>query len=204
MIVTDIAIDDIDVSHENVRKDLADGEIDGGIVELANAIRRQGLLSPITVYAKADGRYALVVGQRRFLAAKQLRWKSIPAIVRDRMASGDAIAVSLVENVHRADMNPRDKAVAFQALLDRLGSLQAVHAETGVGIPTIKKYIQLFNLAPALQQKLAAGEAQSTAALARLAQTVTDPVQQVRDLPSNRGIYPTRSGTNTAKSRRQS
>jgi ParB-like chromosome segregation protein Spo0J len=96
------------------------------------------------------------------------------------MSDGEATAVSLVENIHRADMNPRDKAVAFKVLLDRLGSYQAVYKETGVGAPTIKKYIQLLDLAPELQEKLAAGEATATAALAKLAQTVKDATLQVQ------------------------
>jgi ParB family chromosome partitioning protein len=179
MTVIDIPVSDVDVSEENVRKNLSDGETDGGIGDLANAIERQGLLSPITVYRKPDGRYALVAGQRRLLAMKQLGKPQIAAIVRDTMDPGEAIAISLVENVHRADMNPRDKAVAFKALLSQLGTVQAVVKETGVGASTIKKYLLLLNLAPELQQKLAAGETQSTAALARLAQTISDPKQQL-------------------------
>jgi hypothetical protein len=54
-----------------------------------------------------------------------------------------------------------------------------VSRETGVGVPTIQKYIQLLNLAPEIQQKLAAGEAKNTEALARLARTVVDPHKQV-------------------------
>ncbi len=170
MIVREIPIQDVDISEFNTRKNLADGQYDSTIEDLAKSIGRQGLLSPITVFQKPDGRYALVAGQRRLLACKQLGWSMIPAIVRDSMADADATAISLVENVHRADMNPRDKAIAFKALLDRFGNLQAVSHETGVGIPTIRKYIQLLNLAPQLQQKLAAGEAKNTEALAQLAQ----------------------------------
>lgn len=179
MNVINIPVDAIDVSQSNVRKNLDDGEVDSGIAELANSIERQTLLNPITVYKGSDARYTLVAGQRRLLAVKQLGWSTIPAIVRDQMSDSQATVVSLVENVHRADMNPRDKAVAFKKLLDELGNPQAVYKETGVGVPTIKKYVQLLDLAPELQDKLAAGEATATAALARLAQTVKDPASQV-------------------------
>jgi ParB family transcriptional regulator, chromosome partitioning protein len=178
MIIKDISINDIDISEFNTRKNLAEGQDDSTIEDLAKSIEKQGLLSPITVFQRPDGKYALVAGQRRLLACKQLEWTTIPAIVRDTMSEADATAVSLIENVHRADMNPLDKARAFQTLLDKFGSLQSVSRETGVGVQTIRKYIQLLNLAPDLQQQLAAGETKGTQALARLAQQIEDPDKQ--------------------------
>ena len=175
----EIPLTDIDVSEFNTRKDLADGQADSSIDDLARSIERQGLLSPITVYRKPDGRYSLIAGQRRFLAIKTLGKVTISCIVREQMESADATAISLVENVHRADMNPRDKAIAFNALLDKFVDLASVSRETGVGVPTIQKYIQLLNLAPEIQQKLAAGEAKNTDALAHLAKAIADPRKQV-------------------------
>jgi ParB family chromosome partitioning protein len=151
---------------------LADGEYDSSIADLANSIEPQGLLNPITVFETADGRYAVIAGQRRLLACKQLGQSTIAAIVRNSTNEADATAISLVENVHRADMNPRDKALALKALLDKYEELRTVSRETGIGVPTIRKYLQLLDLAPELQQQLAAGEAKHTEALARLAQTV--------------------------------
>ncbi len=120
MIVKDIPIAAVDVSEWNTRKDLRDGQHDSTIADLAKSIAQQGLLSPITVLPTPDGRFDLVAGQRRFLACKQLGWSEIPAIVRDVASSADATALSLVENVHRADMNPLDKAKAFKTLLEIL------------------------------------------------------------------------------------
>lgn len=177
MIVENIEIQQVEVSEFNTRKNLADGQFDSTIEDLARSIERQGLLSPITVFRKPSGRYALIAGQRRLIACKRLGWPKIPAIVRDTMSDADATAVSLVENVHRADMNPRDKAVAFNALLGKFGDLPTVGRETGVGIPTIRKYLQLLKLAPDLQENLAAGEARNTDALAQLAQKF-DPERQ--------------------------
>lgn len=179
MILQELSLNDIDVSEFNTRKDLIDGQSDSTIDDLARSIEKQGLLSPITVYRRSDGRYALIAGQRRFLACRKLGRATISAVVRDTMDAADATAISLVENVHRADMNPRDKAVAFKALFNKFGDLASVSRETGVGISTVKKYIQLLDLAPEIQQKLAAGEAKNTEALARLAQTIVDPEKQV-------------------------
>ncbi len=179
MEIQEIAIEDIVVSEFNTRKDLEDGQFDSTIDDLAKSISRQGLLSPITVFRKADGLYVLIAGQRRLYACRLLEWGSIPAIVRDEVTEADATAISLVENVHRADMNPRDKAKAFSTLLDNLGSIQAVSRETGVGTSTIRKYIRLIDLAPTLQDELAAGEARNTQALARLAKDIPDHEKQV-------------------------
>jgi ParB family chromosome partitioning protein len=170
MLVKDIAIQDVDVSEFNTRKNLIDGQDDSRIDDLARSIEKQGLLSPITVFQKPDGKYALIAGQRRMLACQRLEWSTIPAIVRDTMSEADATAVSLVENVHRADMNPIDKARAFKTLATKFGNLPSVSHETGVGVSTIRKYIQLLDLAPELQKQLAAGDARNTQALARLAQ----------------------------------
>jgi ParB/RepB/Spo0J family partition protein len=178
MEVTEIPVDLIDISDANTRKDLSDGQVDSTIEDLARSIERQGLLSPIFVFATADGRYSLVAGQRRLLASKQLGKKSIPAVVHPPMTDESATAVSLVENVHRADMNPRDKAVALNHLVEHLGSIQAASRETGVGESTIRKYVQLLALAPSLQESLAAGETKNTQALARLAQTFSDADEQ--------------------------
>jgi ParB family chromosome partitioning protein len=84
MNVREISLQDVDISEFNTRKNLADGQYDSTIEDLAKSIEKQGLLSPITVFQKPDGRYALVAGQRRLLACKQLGWSMIPAIVRDR------------------------------------------------------------------------------------------------------------------------
>ncbi|CAN5680792.1 hypothetical protein BH24ACT21_BH24ACT21_12190 [soil metagenome] len=175
----EIAIADVDISEFNTRRNLIDGQQDSTIEDLAKSIEKQGLLSPITVFQKLDGRYAVVAGQRRLLACRTLGLATIPAMIREKMAEGDATAISLVENVHRADMNPRDKALAFKALLDKFGDLRSVSQETGVGPPTIRKYIQLLDLSPELQDRLAGGEAKNTQALALLAQQFDDPDKQI-------------------------
>jgi ParB family chromosome partitioning protein len=179
MVVKEIPIEQIEDSQFNTRKDLADGQQDSTIEDLARSIERQGLLSPITVFQKPGGCFSLIAGQRRLLACKQLGRTTIPAIVRDSVSEADATAISLVENVHRADMNPRDKAKAFGALVDKFGDEPSVSRETGVGVKTIRKYVQLLDLAPELQERLAAGEAKNTEALACLAQKFEEADRQV-------------------------
>src|SRR5260221_5532069 len=106
MNVEDIPVALIDISEHNTRKNLADGEHDSTTLDLAASIARQGLLNPITVFRKPDGRFAVIAGQRRTFAVRHLGWKTVPAIIREVMDETDATAVSLTENLHRAAMNP--------------------------------------------------------------------------------------------------
>jgi len=180
MDIEDVPLALIDISDANTRKDLDDRQGDSTIDDLARSIDHQGLLQPISVCRTEDGRYAVVAGQRRRLAFRLLSRATIPAIVHSQMSSEDATAVSLVENLHRADMNPQDKAAAFGKLLAHSGTVADVSRNTGVSEATVRKYLQLRSLAPELQERLAAGEARNTDALASLARRFhDDPAKQL-------------------------
>lgn len=175
MEVKEIPVDLIDISSSNTRKELVDGQADSNVADLARSIERQGLLQPISVRMAADGvRYEVVAGQRRLLAVRQLNHRTVAAVIHADLTEEQAVAVSLVENVHRADMNPRDKAAAFGTLLAQLGTVGEVTKATGIGEATIRKYLMLRSLAPELQEKLAAGEVRNTDALASLAKRFQD------------------------------
>ncbi len=152
MEVQEIDISSIRVSKLNVRKDLEAGSEDADIDDLAKSIAEQGLLSPITVVRQPDGKYDLIIGQRRYLACKKLGWTKIPAIIRDTMEETDAVVLSLIENVHRADVSPIDKARAYEKIYQRFHSLEKVAQETGVSVTTVRKYMNLLNLAPEIQK----------------------------------------------------
>jgi len=179
MMLETIPVERIDLSQFNARKDLQDGQQDSRIEDLARSIERRGLLNPITVFRKPDERYELVAGQRRLLACQHLGWSAIPAVLQEYMEGTDAIATSLVENFHRADMNPNDKIAALTTLLARLGDVHAVSKETALSVPTVRKYVSMQALAPQLRGQLAAGETRSTEALSRLARTFQEPDKQV-------------------------
>ena len=102
------------------------------IEELAASIREKGLLSPLTVRPLADGRFEILVGQRRYLACKLVPLDPVPCLVREGLSDADAISLSLIENVHRADMHPIDKAKALQALYAKHGSYEGVAKELAV------------------------------------------------------------------------
>jgi ParB/RepB/Spo0J family partition protein len=148
------------------------GQEDSGIEELASSIRQQGLLSPPIVRPCANGQYEVLVGQRRLLACRRIKLDPMPCLVRDDLGDTDAVALSLVENVHRADMHPLDKARALKALYDRHHSYERVARETAWSASTIRKYIQLLALPDELQQRIGTADGPSgIGTLARLAAT---------------------------------
>ncbi len=155
---TEIEIERIHISGFNTRKDLEAGTEDSTMENLAESISRQGLLNPPTVRRKGN-RYELIAGQRRYLACKKLGWKTIPCFIRDDLLDDDATAISLVENVHRAEMNPMDKANALQSLLQHhAGKMEKVSKETGIGTQTIRRYIDLLELPEELKRKISTSE----------------------------------------------
>jgi len=125
--------------------------------ELCTSIEQVGFLQPIVVRELDAGRYELVMGERRWRAAQSLGRETIPAIVRDT-PDDDMLRDALLENVHRANLNPLEEAAAYQQLLEEFG---ATHEELAKRIgrsrPQISNTIRLLNLPPAVQRRVAAG-----------------------------------------------
>ncbi|WP_046468688.1 ParB/RepB/Spo0J family partition protein [Allosalinactinospora lopnorensis] len=125
--------------------------------ELKASIAEVGLLQPIVVRKLGDGRYELIMGERRWRASMEAGLEHIPAIVRD---TGDDAMLrdALLENLHRQQLNPLEEAAAYQQLLDDFG---ATHDELAKRIgrsrPHITNTLRLLNLSPAVQRRVAAG-----------------------------------------------
>lgn len=179
-LISEVPMNAIDVSIFNTRKDLGAGTEDSGIDDLAQSIKEKGLLSPVIVRLKGKGKYELIAGQRRFLACKKLRMKTIPSIIRTDLDDNDAVAISLIENVHRAEMNAIDKAKAFDQLYSRYSrDMSKVSKQTGISGPTIKKYLMLLKLDPSIQEKITTSEGPAgIATLAKLAETFPQEEQE--------------------------
>jgi ParB family transcriptional regulator, chromosome partitioning protein len=125
--------------------------------ELVESIAEVGLLQPVVVRALHDGRFELVVGERRWRATQQAGLAMIPVIVRD--THDDAmLRDALLENLHRVDLNPLEEAAAYQQLLDDFGG---THEELATRIkrsrPQISNTLRLLKLPPAVQRRVAAG-----------------------------------------------
>ncbi len=130
---------------------------DEALDELKISIQEVGFLQPIVVRDSGDGRYELVMGERRWRAAQAIGRDTIPAIVRD--TRDDAmLRDALLENIHRANLNPLEEAAAYQQLLEEFG---ATHEELAKRIgrsrPQISNTIRLLNLPAPVQRRVAAG-----------------------------------------------
>jgi ParB family chromosome partitioning protein len=149
---------------------------DEALDELKTSIEEVGFLQPIVVRELGPDRFELVMGERRLRAATALGRESIPAIVRE--TRDDAmLRDALLENIHRANLNPLEEAAAYQQLLEEFG---ATHEELarriGRSRPQISNTIRLLNLPPAVQRRVAAGVLMAGHARALLA--ITDGEQQ--------------------------
>ncbi|MHA6318529.1 ParB/RepB/Spo0J family partition protein [Altererythrobacter sp. CAU 1778] len=87
------------------------------LVELAASIAARGVIQPVIVRPMADGRYQIVAGERRWRAAQKAQLHEIPAIVRD-LDTREVMAIALIENIQREDLNPVEEARAYQALAE--------------------------------------------------------------------------------------
>ena len=127
--------------------------------ELVHSIREFGLMQPIVVREVAGGerRYQLVMGERRWRAAQQAGLAAIPAIVRET-ADNDLLRDALLENIHRAQLNPLEEAAAYQQLLDEFGvTHEELAGRIGRSRPVISNMIRLLRLPIPVQRRVAAG-----------------------------------------------
>jgi ParB family transcriptional regulator, chromosome partitioning protein len=129
------------------------------LAELVHSIREFGLMQPIVVRGMSGqpGRYQLVMGERRWRAAQEAGLATIPAIVRET-ADDSMLRDALLENIHRAQLNPLEEAAAYQQLLDEF---EVTHDELAARIgrsrPLITNMIRLLRLPIAVQRRVAAG-----------------------------------------------
>jgi len=128
---------------------------------LAESIRAQGVVQPIVVRpidAESTARYEIVAGERRWRAARLAGLVTIPAVIRI-MPDRTAMAVALVENIQRADLNPLEEAEALRRLIDDCG---LTHEETAAAIgrsrATVTNLLRLIELEPEVQSLVRAGQ----------------------------------------------
>jgi ParB family chromosome partitioning protein len=127
------------------------------LTELALSIKEVGLLQPPVVRSIGNGKYQLIMGERRFRAAKLAGLKSIPVIIR-QTSDDQLLREALIENIHRSQLNPLEEGAAYQQLLN---DFSYTHDELAVKLsksrPAITNTMRLLNLPPSVQRKVAAG-----------------------------------------------
>lgn len=144
------------------------------IADLAASLKTNGLIQPVVVRA-IDGAYQLIAGERRFRAARVAGLTEIPVIVREADAYAQA-QMALVENIHREDLNPIDRAQAYGEHMTRLGLTQAeLAARLGEQRSSVANFLRLLDLCPPVrllvqENKLSLGHAKVLAGVADVAE----------------------------------
>jgi ParB family transcriptional regulator, chromosome partitioning protein len=124
------------------------------LLELTESIKQHGVLQPIVVRPKAKSTYELVAGERRFRAATNAGLKVIPAVVRE-MDDQTSLAVALIENIQRQELNPVESARAYERLIAEFGLTQSeLASEVGKSQPSIANSLRLLGLPDEILESL--------------------------------------------------
>lgn len=129
-----------------------------GLRELADSISAQGVIQPIVVRALAGGRYEILAGERRWRASQQAGLSEIPVVIREA-DDQSAMAIALIENIQRADLNPLEEASALQRLLGEFGLTHAQIAEAiGRSRASVTNLLRLLELNDDVKRALERGQ----------------------------------------------
>jgi ParB family chromosome partitioning protein len=139
------------------------------LAELALSIKEQGVMQPILVRPVEGGRFEIVAGERRWRAAQQAGLREVPALVRN-VPDQSALAVALIENIQREDLNPLEEAKGLQRLIEEFGLTHDAAAKAvGRSRSAVSNLLRLTALAPPVQEYLLAGQLEMGHARALLA-----------------------------------
>lgn len=156
--------------------------------ELAASIRAQGVVQPVVVRPLADGKYELIAGERRWRAAYLAELTEIPAVVRDVQDSA-ALAISLIENIQRENLNPLEEATALHRLVEEF-SLTHEEAAQAVGRSrtAVTNLIRLLNLQPEVRTMVENGDMEMGHARSLLALEDRERQIEVAHTVAERGL----------------
>lgn len=151
--VQEIAVKDIRPNPYQPRKLFTEQ----GIEDLKQSIIQHGILQPIIVKKSIKG-YEIVVGERRFRAAKAAGFKKVPVVIKD-YNNQQMMELAVLENLQREDLTPIEEAIAYQTLLDKLDLTQEELAKRlGKSRPHITNHIRLLSLPPDIQELISQGK----------------------------------------------
>lgn len=171
--INEISLDLIDVNPFQPRKEFSEEALE----ELAQSIRQQGVITPITVRLMSDNRYQLIAGERRFRASKRAGLSTIPAYVRIA-TDGQMMEMALVENIQRENLNAMEIAFSYEALITECKlTHEQLSEKVGKDRSTITNYLRLLSL-PA-ETQLALSTSQISMAHARALINIEDPEKHV-------------------------
>ena len=122
--------------------------------ELADSIRKHGVIQPLVVSDLGDGTYELVAGERRLRASKMAELKTVPIVIRE-FEEKDRLAVALIENIQRADLNAIEVAEAYQEMIDRVNLTQEeVSLIVGKSRASVANTLRLLKLPDSIRTRV--------------------------------------------------
>jgi len=143
-----LKIDDITPSRYQPRERFDETKLS----ELTASIREKGVIQPVLVRPKGDGKYELIAGERRLRAVRSLEIKEMPALVRE-VEDVDALEISLIENIQREELNPIDEAHAYRRLASEFNFTQEKIGQTiGKDRSTVANMMRLLLLPKKIQE----------------------------------------------------
>jgi ParB family chromosome partitioning protein len=152
---------------------------ESAMAELVASIKSIGILQPPVVRKVAENKYELIMGERRFRAAKLAGLISIPVIIR-QTPDNELLREALIENIHRSQLNPLEEGAAYAQLLNDFGCTHDELAlKLGRSRPLISNTIRLLNLPDAVQRKVAAGVISAGHARALLGFTQASDIEKL-------------------------
>jgi len=158
------------------------------LAELVHSVREFGVLQPVVVRQNDEGKYELIMGERRTRAAREAGLDSMPAILRET-ADEDLLRDALLENLHRSQLNPLEEASAYQQLLEDFGITQeALANRIGRSRPQVSNTIRLLKLPVPVQQRVAAGVLSAGHARAILSLDDAELMQRLADKVVNEDL----------------
>jgi ParB family chromosome partitioning protein len=154
--------------------------------ELAESIRQQGVIQPVVVRTSGDNKYELIAGERRWRAAQIAGIESIPAIIRE-VGDEIAIAMALVENIQREDLNPIEEATALRRLVDEF---EMTHQEAGDAVgrsrSSVSNLLRLLELSKEVRELVDARHLEMGHARALLTLELSLQAKAAREVVSKR------------------
>ncbi len=156
--------------------------------ELAASIKEIGILQPPVVRKIGENKYELIMGERRFRAAKLAGLATIPVIIRETH-DNELLREALVENIHRSNLNSLEEAAAYNQMLTDFGfTHDELASKLGKSRPVITNTLRLLNLPPSVQKRLAAGTLSAGHARALLGLANPDEMERLANKIINEGL----------------
>jgi ParB family chromosome partitioning protein len=150
----EIPLDQIDRNPFQTRSQVKEEQL----AELAASITANGVVQPVLVRPQANGRFQLIAGERRWLASQLAGKATIPAILR-QVSDEQAMEITIVENLQRADLNPMEQARAFERLSREFHMTQEQMAlRTGKDRASVANFLRLLRLPATVQSRVEAGD----------------------------------------------